>query len=39
LRDMISELKDHKYISEFVSGWPKKNAYKLCNIVVWEYKT
>ena len=31
--DITPELKGNEYISEFVSGGPKNNAYKLCNSV------
>jgi len=32
LGDITSELKPHKYISEFVSGGPKNYAYQLMGI-------
>ena len=38
LGDMTSELKANEYISEFVSGGPKKYAYKLSNPVTGETK-
>ena len=38
LRDMISELKENEYISEFVSGCSKTYAYEQCNCATGEKK-
>ena len=39
LGDVISELKEGEFISEFVSGGPKNYAYKLSNSMTGEVKT